>query len=99
MKSSSAIKSFDQHLDEEYGSIGSESRNEFEIGYKAFELGAMMKQQRKKAGLTQQQLANKCGTTKSYISRIENDASDIRLTTMIRIIQLGLGKKLCLTIH
>jgi len=46
---------------------------------------------RKEKGLTQEQLAKKCGTTKTYISRIENNASDIRLSTLMRIISEGLG--------
>jgi len=54
---------------------------------------------RKKQKLTQEQLAKKCGTTKTYISRIENDASDIRLSTLMRIIQEGLGGHLKLTVE
>ncbi|MFA5819113.1 MAG: helix-turn-helix transcriptional regulator [Bacteroidales bacterium] len=46
-----------------------------------------------------EQLAKKCGTTKTYISRIENDASDIRLSTLMRIIQEGLGGHLRLTVE
>jgi HTH-type transcriptional regulator/antitoxin HipB len=44
--------------------------------------------------MTQEQLAKKSGTNKAYISRIENDASDIRLSTLMRIINKGLGGKL-----
>jgi transcriptional regulator with XRE-family HTH domain len=51
-----------------------------------------------KQNLTQEQLASKCGTTKSYISRIENNASDIRLSTLMRIVKDGLGGKLLLTV-
>jgi transcriptional regulator with XRE-family HTH domain len=47
--------------------------------------------------LTQEELALKVGTTKNYISRIENDASDIRLSTLIRIIREGLGGHLKLS--
>jgi transcriptional regulator with XRE-family HTH domain len=43
-------------------------------------------------------LAQKCGTTKTYISRIENDASDIRLSTLLRIIRDGLGANLNISI-
>ena len=48
---------------------------------------------------TQKQLAEKCGTTKTYISRIENDASDIRLSTLMRIIHEGLGGRLRLSVE
>jgi HTH-type transcriptional regulator / antitoxin HipB len=49
--------------------------------------------------MTQEELAEKCGTNKSYISRIENNASDIRLSTLIKIIQHGLGGQLKLTLE
>ncbi len=66
----------------------------WEQEYEAFKIGVIIHELRKKKNLTQQQLADKCGTTKSYISRIENDASDIRLSTLMRIIRLGLGANL-----
>jgi transcriptional regulator with XRE-family HTH domain len=54
---------------------------------------------RKEQGMTQEQLAEKCGTTKTYISRIENDASDIRLSTLARIVREGLGGHLKLSVE
>jgi DNA-binding XRE family transcriptional regulator len=53
----------------------------------------------KEQGMTQEQLAQKCGTTKTYISRIENDASDIRLSTLMRIIRQGFGKRLKMSVE
>ena len=58
----------------------------------------MLQEMRKEKNLTQEQLADKCGTTKNYISRIENDASDIRLSTLMRIVQDGFGGKLNLVL-
>jgi transcriptional regulator with XRE-family HTH domain len=58
----------------------------------------MLQELRKEQGLTQAQLAEKCGTTKTYISRIENNASDIRLSTLMRIIREGLGGHLRVTV-
>lgn len=58
----------------------------------------MIQDLRKEQGLTQEQLAEKCGTTKTYISRIENNASDIRLSTLMRIIRQGLGGNLKLNV-
>jgi HTH-type transcriptional regulator / antitoxin HipB len=58
----------------------------------------MLQELRKEQGLTQEQLAAKCGMTKTYISRIENDASDIRLSTLMRIIREGLGRHLKLSV-
>jgi len=57
-------------------------------------LGSILKEQRVKSGLTQQELAMMSGTTRNYISRIENDKSDIELGTLRKIIETGLGKKL-----
>jgi transcriptional regulator with XRE-family HTH domain len=59
----------------------------------------MLQELRKKQKMTQEELAKKCGTTKTYISRIENDASDIRLSTLMRIIQEGLGGHLKLSVE
>ncbi len=54
----------------------------FESGYADFKIGVMLRQAREKAGLTQEQVANRLGTKKSAISRIENHAEDIRLSTL-----------------
>ncbi|MFZ1703392.1 MAG: helix-turn-helix transcriptional regulator [Saprospiraceae bacterium] len=58
----------------------------------------MLQDMRIKEGMTQEQIANKCGTTKSYISRIENNASDIRLSTIMRIFREGFGKQIKLSV-
>jgi len=91
MKKKTKIVDFDDHLNAEYGAHGTERRALFEEGFEAFRLGAMLQELRKNQGMTQEQLAKKCGTTKTYISRIENNASDIRLSTLMRIIREGLG--------
>jgi len=92
------ITTFDEHLEQRYGTIGSEKRTEFEIKAKAFAIGELIRDARKEAHLTQDQLAHKTGTRKSFISRIENGHSDIQLSTLYRLIELGLGKKVILTI-
>ena len=61
-------------------------------------LGKQVARLRKEKGLTQEELAVKCGTTKTYISRIENNASDIRLSTLMRIVRQGLGGHLKLSL-
>jgi len=94
MKLPESIKSFDQLLDEKYGNRGSVTREAWETEFEAFKLGILIEEARKKRKLTQQQLAERCGTNKAYISRIENDATDIRISTLHRIIQQGLGGKL-----
>jgi len=98
MKTKNKITTFNEHLDREYGKIGTPARDKYEQEFEAFKLGVMLQEMRKKQKMTQEQLAKKCGTTKTYISRIENDASDIRLSTLMRIIQEGLGGHLRLTV-
>jgi DNA-binding XRE family transcriptional regulator len=93
------LTTFDQLLDEKYGPIGTANRTVWQQQFEAFKIGVLIEEARKKQGLTQAELAHKCGTNKSYISRIENDASDIRLSTLIRIIQVGLGGQLKLSLE
>jgi HTH-type transcriptional regulator/antitoxin HipB len=98
MKHEKKISSFREHLDQQYGKRGTIARELYEDEFEAFRLGALVHELRTDAGLTQAELANKCGTTKNYISRIENDASDIRLSTLHRIIRDGLGGKLKISV-
>jgi len=90
--------SFADHLDNQYGKVGSPKRDTYEQGFEVFKLGVLIQEMREKQNLTQEQLAQKCGTTKSYISRIENNASDIRLSTLMRIVKEGLGGHLKLSV-
>ena len=91
------LTSFAAHLDKQYGKRGTTKREKYEAEFEAFKLGVMLQEMRKEQGMTQAQLAEKCGTTKTYISRIENDASDIRLSTLMRIIREGFGGHLKLS--
>lgn len=99
MKKNKNITTFSEHLDEQYGKAGTARRSDFERGFEAFKLGVLIKQARLKAHLTQSELADKAETKRSYISRIETDASDIRFSTLLRIIEKGLGGKLKLSIQ
>lgn len=95
--SNNRLTSLANHLIEQYGERGTTAREEFEEGFEALKLGAMLQELRKGKGMTQAQLVEKYGTTKTYIFRIENDASDIRLSTLMRIIRKGLGGHLKLS--
>lgn len=90
---------FEEFIDKEYGNRGTKRREKFEEGYESFKLGVMLQEMRKQKNMTQEQLAEKCGTTKNYISRIENDASDIRLSTLMRIVREGFGGHLKLSVN
>ncbi len=92
------LRSFEEHLDKQYGKKGNKRRDKFEADSISFRLGEMLKAERTKAKLTQEQLAEKVGTKKSYISRIEAGKSDIQISTFYRIIELGLRKKLNISI-
>ena len=82
---------------EDFGAEGTPTRMEFDAEIDAFILGERLREERQKVGLTQEQLADKIGTKKSYISRVENGHADIQLSTLQKIFQ-GLGRKVCLTI-
>jgi DNA-binding XRE family transcriptional regulator/putative component of toxin-antitoxin plasmid stabilization module len=98
-KSNKNLTTFSDHLDRQYGKRGTKKRENYEQEFEAFKLGVMIQELRKEKGLTQEELAEKCGTSKTYISRIENNASDIRLSTLMRIIQDGLGGRLTLSVY
>ena len=98
MKTNKNIKTLSQFLNEEYGELGTAKRNTFEEGYKNFKLGALLHDARIEKGLTQEQLAIKCGTNKSYISKVENNIKDVRISTLQRIIEVGLGGRLNLSV-
>ncbi|WP_309614838.1 helix-turn-helix transcriptional regulator [Flavobacterium sp.] len=97
MKDYKNIKNFDQLVEVEHGKIGTESRNTYEEKTQMFIISEMLKEARKEAHITQEQLAEKTGTKKSYISRIENGKGNIQLSTLIRIFEIGLNKKIGLT--
>ncbi len=100
MKKKEALKkctNLDELLAADFGEAGTESRNEFDRETEAFCLAQTLREERLKAGLTQEQLAEKIGTKKTYISRIENGKADVQLNTLFRIFN-GLGKRVSLTI-
>ncbi len=91
------IKTFDELIEKEHGSIGSDSRNEYEEHAQMFIVSEMLKEARREANMTQEQLAEKAGTKKSYISKIENAKGNIQLSTLIRIFEKGLNRRIGLT--
>lgn len=90
----------DELLDVDFGKEGTPSRpsrEEFDKETVAFCLAQTLREERLRAGLTQQQLAEKIGTKKTYISRLENGKADVQLSTLFRIFE-GLGRRVCLSI-
>lgn len=86
--------SFDKYLEKKYGKPGTKARRDSDTEFESFNFGYIVKEARMFKELTQEELAKKSGTTKFYISRVENNACDLRLSTMLRIVYDGLGSKL-----
>jgi DNA-binding XRE family transcriptional regulator len=93
-----SILTLEQFKDRHYGKRGTAKREELEAGYENFKIGALIHEARIEKGLTQEELAEKVGTTKSYISKIENNIKEVRISTLQKIVELGLGGQLQLSI-
>ena len=98
MPTKPTTRTLEQFKEEHYGKSGTPRRDKLEEGFEAFKLGALLHEARLKKGLTQEQLAERCGTTKAYISKIENDVKEVRLSTLQRIIEVGLGGQLSVSV-
>jgi HTH-type transcriptional regulator / antitoxin HipB len=93
----SDITTLNDLITQQHGELGTETRETFEKSYEVFKLGALIQEARLKKGFTQEQLANKVGMNKSYISKVENNVKDIRFSTLQKIVD-GLGGHLNFTI-
>ena len=82
---------------EDFGEYGTPTRIEFEAGVDAFILGERLKEERLKAGITQEQLAERIGTKRNYISRVENGHANVQVSTLFKIFQ-GLGRRVSFTV-
>lgn len=98
-KKQAILTDWDEHMDRRHGKRGTATREKWEQEFEAYKLGVLLEEARTKLNLTQEELAERCGTNKAYISRIENNASDSCLSTLMRIIQQGLGGHLKLTLQ
>jgi DNA-binding XRE family transcriptional regulator len=88
----------EEFKEKNYGERGTKKRDELEAGYENFKIGVLLHQARLEKGLTQEELADKVGTTKSYISKIENNIKEARLSTLYKIVEIGLGGHIELSI-
>lgn len=95
-KNKTIVRDFDQYLDEEYGAIGTEERTKFEEEAKVFYAAQILLQARKDAKVTQSELAQRVGTTKSYISKIENGVIEPSVGLFFRLIN-ALGLRIDIT--
>ena len=92
------LKTLEELKERHFGKRGTPNREQLEEGYKNFKLGVLLQEARRKKGMTQQELADKVGMTKSYISKIENNVKEARLTTLQKIVELGFGGQIELSI-
>jgi DNA-binding XRE family transcriptional regulator len=93
------LKSMEEFIDEQYEKKGTIKREQFEDGFQTFKIGVLLQQARIEKGMTQEQLAEKCGTNKGYISKIENNLKEVRISTLQKIVEFGLGGHLDLAIR
>jgi len=84
-------KTINEHFDLKYGKPGTESRSEFEQKAENFLIAELVKEKRKEANMTQQELAEKLNVKRTYISKIERAVGDIRISTLRKIVEVGLG--------
>ena len=97
-KKKKTLVTLDEFKDKHFGKRGTKKREKYEKEFEVFKMGFMIQQARLEKGLTQEELAEKCGTTKSYISKIENDIKEVRISTLQKIVEIGLGGELQLAI-
>jgi len=98
LKNIKHTQTFEELLDTKYGKKGTKKRDKFDADSLAFRLGVMLKEARKEANLTKEELAEKIGTKKSYISRIERGLIDIKVSTYHKLVETGLGRNLTIEI-
>lgn len=84
-------------ITEGFGKVGTAERDAFEMECDAFIIGEQLKEERRRAGLTQEELAEKIGTKKSFISRVEKGKADIQLSTLVKVFR-GLGRQVSIRV-
>jgi len=85
--------------DQVYGEKGTSRRDRLDREFKSFKIGLMLREAREQKKMTQDQLGLKIEKKRSFISRIENDASNMTLKTLYDIVEKGLGGKIKIQIE
>lgn len=91
-------KSWKQIKDEVYGEVGTERRDQLDRDFESFKIGLELKKAREIKNLTQNELAVLVDKKREYISRIENNGSNLTLKTLFDIVEKGLGGKVIIQI-
>lgn len=92
-------QSWKEIKDEVYGKKGTSRRDDLDRDFESFSIGLKLRQARKNKHLTQQQLADLVEKKRTYISRVENDGSNLTLKTLYDIVERGLGGKVNISIE
>lgn len=92
------VTSWSEIKDRVYGEAGTERRDSLERETEAFKVGLLLKKARESRHLTQDELAKIIDKKRSYISRVENDGSNITLSTLFEFVEKGLGGKVRISI-
>jgi len=92
------LNSWSEIKDRVYGKKGTERRDNLEREAEAFKIGLLLKKARESRKLTQEELGKKIDKKRIYISRVENNGSNITLSTLFEIVEKGLGGKVNISI-
>ena len=92
-------KSWKQIKDEVYGKVGTERRDQLDRDFESFKIGLQLKKVREEKNLTQSELAEIVNKKREYISRIENNGSNLTLKTLFDMVEKGLGGKVKISIE
>lgn len=84
-------KTINEHFDQKYGKAGTKSRANFEQNAELYLISELIRDKRKEAKMTQQELADKLNVKRTYISKLERAVGDVRISTLRRIVEVGLG--------
>ncbi len=98
-KLSESTRGWKEIKDEVYGEKGTSRRDELEREFESFKIGLLLKKAREEKHLTQEQLAELVDKKRTYISRVENDGSNMTLKTLFDIVEKGLGGKVNISIQ
>lgn len=92
-------KSWKQIKDDVYGKVGTERRDQLDRDFESFKVGIQLRKVREEKNLTQSELAEIVNKKREYISRIENNGSNLTLKTLFDIVEKGLGGKVKISIE
>ena len=94
-----STKSWKEIKNEVYGKKGTVRRDDLDREFESFKIGILLKKAREEKHLTQEQLAGLVEKKRTYISRVENDGSNMTLKTLFDIVEKGLGGKVKISIQ